>query len=166
MSIYESIEAKIPEALRAHDEVQLRTLRSLFAAMTNVAITKHAHSGNTPVTASEAAEIKADRSLTDEEALEVLRLAANQRKDSIQMFERGGRNDLIGPERDELRIIESYLPTQMSREQVKEVVEAKLIELKVSSKAESGKLIGVIMKDLKGKADGAVVKEIVDSLLE
>lgn len=165
MSIYESIEAQIPEALRAHDEVRLRTLRSLFAAMTNVAITKHAHSGNTPVTTSEAAEIKAGRSLTDEEALEVLRLAANQRKDSIHMFERGGRNDLIGPERSELRIIESYLPAQMSREQIEAAVHAKMAELEVASKAESGKLIGAVMRDLKGKADGAVVKEIVDSLL-
>ncbi|MDP2689294.1 MAG: GatB/YqeY domain-containing protein, partial [Deltaproteobacteria bacterium] len=102
---------------------------------------------------------------TDEEALPVIKLAANQRKDSIGLYEQGGRKDLADAERAELAILEKYLPAQVSREKVDEIARAKLVELKISSKAESGKLIGAIMRDLKGQTDGNVVKEVVDSLL-
>src|SRR6185437_13457457 len=101
---------------------------------------------------------KPDEFLTDEEAVAVLKRAANQRKDSIEQFEKGGRPDLAAPEKDELVIIESYLPQMMSREEVEKIARAKMAEMGVSSKAESGKFMGALMKDLKGKADGGDVK--------
>jgi uncharacterized protein YqeY len=165
MALHESLEKEIPEALRAHDEVRLRTLRSLLTQMTNAAIAKHAVRPGEVRTFSEQIAIKTDRYLTDEEVLPVLKLAARQRKDSIELYEEGGRHDLAEAERAELAIIETYLPPPTSREEVEKIAREKLVEMKVSSKAESGKLIGAIVRELKGGADGAMVKDVVDTLL-
>jgi uncharacterized protein YqeY len=150
MALHESIKASIPEALKAHDEVRLRTLRSLVTAMTNEVVAK---------------KRKPNEFLTDDEALAVIKRAANQRKDSIEQYEKGGRPELAEPEYAELAIIESYLPAQMSREEIETAVKAKMAEMNVTSKAEAGKFIGAVMKELQGKAEGSVVKEVVDSLL-
>lgn len=148
--IHENLKKEIPGALRAHDEVRLRTLRSLVTAMTNEVVAK---------------KRKPDEFLVDEEAQAVLKRAANQRKDSIQQFEAAGRHELAEPEKAELVIIESYLPQMMSRGDIEAAVKAKMAELGVSSKADAGKLTGALMKDLRGQADGGDVKAVVDSLL-
>ncbi|MBU6388489.1 GatB/YqeY domain-containing protein [Patescibacteria group bacterium] len=150
MSLHETLKKSIPDALRAHDEVQLRTLRSLVAAMTNEVVAK---------------KRKPDELLADEEALAVLKRAASQRKDSIEQFLKGGRPELAVPEEAELAIIESYLPVMMSREDIIPIAKAKMAELGISSKADAGKFTGTLMKELKGKADGGDVKAVVDSLL-
>jgi uncharacterized protein YqeY len=150
MPLHQSIKASIPEALKARDEVRLRTLRSLVTAMTNEVVAK---------------KRKPDEFLTDEEALAVIKRAANQRKDSIEQYEKGGRPELAEPEYAELTIIESYLPAQMSREEIETVVRTKMTEMNVTSKSEAGKFTGAVMKDLKGQADGATVKEVIDLLL-
>ena len=142
MALHESIKAGIPDAMRAKDEVKLRTLRSLVTAMTNEAVSKNR---------------KPDEFLTDEEALAVLKRASNQRKDSIEQFEKAGRMDLVEPEKAELAVIEALLPAQMSRDEIEVVVKAKMAEMGVSSKADAGKFTGAVMKDLKGKADGGEV---------
>ncbi len=151
MTIHESIKAGIPDALRAKDEVRLRTFRSLATAMTNEVVAK---------------KRKPDEFLTDEESLAVIKRAANQRKDSIQQFDSAGRSELSVPEKEELTILESLLPAQMSREEIEVVVKAKMSEMGVSSKADTGRFIGAVMQDLKGKADGGEVKAVVDSLLQ
>lgn len=150
MTIHETLKKGIPEAMRAKDETKLRTLRSLVAAMTNEVVAK---------------KRKPDEFLTDDEALVVLKRAANERKDSIEQFEKGNRNDLAEPEKAELIIIESFLPEQMSHAEIEKIVKAKMAELGISSKADAGKLIGAVMKEVKGKADGAEVKTVIDSLL-
>ena len=150
MAIHETLKKSIPDALRAHDEVRLRTLRSLVTAMTNEVVAK---------------KRKPDEYLTDDEAIAVVKLVANQRKDSIEQFEKASRNDLAEPEKLELAILESYLPALMGREEILVIARAKMAELGVSGKADAGKFTGALMKELKGKADGGDVKEVVDSLL-
>ena len=150
MPIHENLKKAIPDAMRAKDAVRLQTLRSLVTAMTNEVVAK---------------KRKPDEFLTDEEALAVLKRAASQRKDSIEQFTKGGRAELAEPEKAELAIIESYLPAQMPREEIEVIAKAKMTELGVSSKADAGKFIGALMKELKGKADGGDVKAVVDSLL-
>jgi uncharacterized protein YqeY len=150
MAIHEKIKQTIPEALRARDEVRLRTLRSLVTAMTNEVVAK---------------KRKPDEFLTDEEALTVIKRAVNQRKDSIAQFEKASRADLAEPEKMELSILESYLPVQMSHENIEKIARAKMTELGVTNKADAGKFIGSLMKELHGKADGAEVKAVVDTLL-
>ncbi len=150
MTIHEAVKAGIPDALRAKDEVRLRTLRSLVTAMTNEVVAK---------------KRKPDEFLTDEEALAVVKRSANQRKDSIEQYEAAGRGDLAEPEKAELTILEAFLPAQMSKEEVEVAVKAKMAELGVTDKAKAGQLTGAVMKDLKGKADGGLVKEVVEGLL-
>lgn len=149
MTIHETLKAGVPEAMKARDEVRLRTLRSLVTAMTNEVVAK---------------KRKPDEFLTDEEAIAVLKRASNQRKDSIQQFESAGRNDLAEPEKAELAVIEAYLPAQMSREDIETVVKAKIAEMS-ADKSKAGQVTGMVMKELKGQADGGLVKEVVDSLL-
>ncbi len=160
MAIHETLKKSIPDALRAHDEVRLRTLRSLVTAMNNELIKKRSSS-----TKSDLVLDKPDEYLNDDEAITVLKRAANQRKDSIEQFEKASRDDLAAPEKAELAIIESYLPAMMGREEIMAVAKAKMIELNLSPSADAGKLIGALMKDLKGRADGGDVKAVVDSLL-
>jgi uncharacterized protein YqeY len=150
MAIHETIKKSIPDALRAHDEVQLRTLRSLVTAMTNEVVAK---------------KRKPDEFLTDDEALAVIKRSVNQHKDSIEQFEKASRNDLVEPEKAELAILETYLPSMMSRDEIAVIAKAKMTELGVSTKADAGKFTGALMKELKGRADGGDVKAVVDSLL-
>ncbi len=102
--------------------------------------------------------------MTDEEVLTVVTRAAKQRKDSIAQFEAGGRPELAASEKEELAVIETMLPAQMSRDEITAAAKAKAAELGVADKTGANKLMGTLMKDLKGKADGTVVKEIVDGL--
>ena len=150
MAIHETLKKSIPDAMRARDAVKLQTLRSLVTAMTNEVVAK---------------KRKPDEMLTDEEAVAVLKRAANQRKDSIEQFIKGGRPELAEPEKLELAIIDSYLPSMMSRDDIMTVAKAKMAELGVSSKADAGKFTGALMKELKGRADGSDVKAVVDELL-
>ncbi len=139
----------IKDAMRAKDQVKLSVLRGLSAAATNEAITK----GKGP-----------DAMLTDDELLSVILRASKQRKDSIEQFVAGGRPELAEGEKAELAIIEAMLPAQMSREEIAAAAKAKAAEMGVTDKTGANKLMGMLMKDLKGKADGTVVKEIVEGL--
>lgn len=160
MAIHETLKKSIPDALRAHDDVRLRTLRSVVTAMNNELIKKRSSS-----TKSDLVLDKPDEYLTDDEAFAVLKRASSQRKDSIEQFLNGGRPELAVPEEAEFAIIESYLPRMMSREDIIPIAKAKMAELSISNKADAGKFIGALMKELKGKADGGDVKAVVDSLL-
>src|SRR3989344_1745128 len=124
MAIHETLKQSIPDALRAHDEVRLRTLRSLVTATTNEVVAKKRNPDEYP---------------NDYEAFTVLTRPASQRKDSIEQFEKGGRPELAEPEKQELAIIESYLPKMMSREEITPIAKAKMIEMGVLNKADAGK---------------------------
>jgi uncharacterized protein YqeY len=150
MTLHETLKASIPDAMRAKDEVRLRTVRSLVTAMTNEVVAK---------------KRRPDEFLTDDEALAVVKRAANQRKDSIEQYTAGGREDLAAPEREELVILESFLPAQMSREELETIARAKMTELGVTEKKDMGRFMGAVMQEVKGRADGNDVKAVIDSLL-
>lgn len=137
------------DAMRAKDSVKLGVVRGLMAAMTNEAVQK----GKGP-----------DGVLTEEEALAVIVRASKQRKDSIEQFEKGGRPELAEGEKAELAIIMSMLPAQMSREEIEAAAKQKAAELGVADKTGANKLMGMLMKDLKGRADGNDVKAVVDAM--
>ena len=148
--LHEQIKNEIKQAMLAKDKLKLRVARSLVAAFTNELVAKRR---------------KPDERLTDEEALAVIARAAKQRKDSIGQFRAGGREDLAGQEEAELKVIEAYLPKMMSRAEIKPLAEAKKAELGITDKTQAGQLMSALMKDLKGQADGADVKTVVDELL-
>jgi len=137
------------DAMRAKDSVRLGVIRGLMAACTNEAVTK----GKGP-----------DGVLDEGEMLAVITRAAKQRKDSIEQFEKGGRPELAVGEKAELTIIMAMLPAQMSQDEIVAAAKAKAAELGVVDKTGANKLMGMLMKDLKGRADGNDVKAVVDNL--
>jgi uncharacterized protein YqeY len=102
--------------------------------------------------------------LPDEDALAVITRLAKQRKESIAQFKAGGREDLAENEEKELAILQEFLPVMMSVEEIQKIAEAKKIEMGITDPSKKGMLVGALMKDLKGKADGGEVKSVVDSL--
>lgn len=137
-------------AMKAKDDLRVQTLRGALAAFTNELVSK----GKKPTD-----------EVDDAMAETVLKRLAKQRKDSAEQFEKGGRTELAAKELSELEILESYLPEMASREEVEKIVKAKLEELKVTDAAGAGKLTGLVMKEFGGRADGALVKEVIASLL-
>jgi uncharacterized protein YqeY len=150
MSLHETIKTHIKEAMMAKDELKTMVLRGVSATMTNELLAKK----------GKATE------LTDEEAVAVIKKLVKQRKDSIEQFTNGGRPELAKAEAKELKVLEVYLPATMSKADIKKVVLAKKAELGISDKAGVGKLIGAVSKELKGKADGSDIKEVVEEVLK
>ena len=150
MSLHQQIKDQIKEAMKAHDAVRLGVVRSLVAGFTNELVSLK----RTP-----------QDELSDEEVLNVIRRAVKQRKDSIEQLTKGGREDLANSEKAELAVLETYLPASMSREEVLVIAKAKMAELGVTDKSKIGMFMGALMKELKGKADGDVVKSVVEELL-
>jgi uncharacterized protein YqeY len=107
---------------------------------------------------------KPDEFLDDADTLAVIAKLAKQRKDSIDQFKKGGREDLVAEEEAELKILEVYLPKMMEKGEVEKIAKAKKEELGITDVAKKGLLMSILMKDLKGKADGMTVKEVVDAL--
>ena len=136
-------------AMKNKEAVKLSVIRSLLTSMTNEAVAK----GKGP-----------DGALTEDETLTLITRAAKQRKDSIEQFEKGGRPELAANEKEELAILETMLPAQMSQDEIVAAAKAKAAELGVTDKTGANKLMGTLMKDLKGKADGNAVKAVVDNL--
>ena len=135
--------------MMAKDSIRLETYRGMLAAFTNELVSK----GRKP-----------NEMLTDEEAVVVITRLSKQRKDSIEQFKKGNREDLVKKEEAELAILETYLPKLMDRSEVETIARTKKDELGITDAAKKGMLMSALMKDLKGKADGSVVKEVVDSL--
>ncbi|HMP67123.1 MAG TPA: GatB/YqeY domain-containing protein [Candidatus Paceibacterota bacterium] len=150
MTIQEKIKEDIKSAMKARDEVRLSVLRGLSASFINELVTLK----RTP-----------QDKLSDEEALKVITRASKQRKDSIEQFEKGGRPELAESEKSELKIIEEFLPTLMSEQDIRAYVLAKKDEMGINSKEQFGQFMGAVMSGLKGKADGGLVKKIIEESL-
>lgn len=110
-------------------------------------------------------EVEIQRDLDDDEVIAVLRKESKKIADSIEQFKRMGRDDLLEKEQYQFEVLESYLPQLMSRDDIEAVVEKKVADLGVSSVTEMGKVMGVVMNELQGKADGGLVKDIVQKVL-
>ncbi len=133
----------------ARDSVRLEVMRGLVTAFTNELVA----TGKTP-----------QEMLGDEEVIKVITRASKQRKDSIEQFTKGNRMDLVEVEKAQLAIIEEFLPKLMTEEEIVKVVKNKISEFGVVDLAKKGMFMASVMKDLKGKADGSLVKEVVDKL--
>lgn len=144
-----SIKDSLKDAMKAKEAVRLRTIRHILTAFTNELVAK----GQTP-----------QETLDDETALAVIKRLAKQRKESITQYEAADRPELAVPEKEELLVLETYLPQMMSQEEIRPVAVAKKAELGIEDKSKMGILMGAVMKELSGKADGGDVKVVVESL--
>ncbi|HCC05111.1 TPA: glutamyl-tRNA amidotransferase [Patescibacteria group bacterium] len=150
MTLQQKVRADMVEAMKAKEEVRLRVLRSLLTLFTNeLTATKR-----TP-----------QDSLTDEEVLGLIRRSVKQRVEAATQFRSGKREDLAENEEAEAKVLEAYLPAMMSKEDILKMVKAKMEEMKVVDKSGMGRLMGAVMLELKGKADGKDVKEVIEQAL-
>lgn len=147
--LHDDIKSQIKEAMLAKDSVRLEVLRGLSSAFTNELVAK----GKTP-----------QDKLTDEEAIAVISRTAKQRKDAISQFEGAGRQDLADEDKAQLAVLEKFLPEMMGEDEVSKIVIAKRDSMGITDPTKKGMLMAEVMKELKGKADGAVVKKVVDLL--
>lgn len=148
--MHEKIKAQIKDAMRAKDELRKEVLRSILTAFVNELVAKR----RTP-----------QEILGDDDCFAVLKRLVKQRKDSAEQFTAGGRPELADKENKELAIIEEFLPTMMSRDEIKKIAIAKKAELGAIDKSAMGKFVGAVMKECKGQADGNDVKAVVEELL-
>jgi uncharacterized protein YqeY len=147
--LHEQIKNSIKEAMMAKDAVRLETMRGVSAAFMNELVAK----GRKP-----------NEMLSDEEALAVIARLAKQRKDSIEQFKKGNREDLVAIEESQLAVLEAYLPKLMEKDEVEAFVKNKKETLGITDATKKGSLMSEVMKELKGKADGSLVKQVVDSM--
>ena len=147
MTLKEQLRLDMTDAMRAGDNAMRDTLRLLLAAIKQT-------------------EVDEKRTLSDEDVQAVLRKQAKQRRESIADYERAGRDDIADREKAELLIIESYLPQMMSREEIAELAAQSIAQLNASGPEDTGRVMGSLMPQVKGKADGRLVIEVVRELLQ
>jgi len=146
MSLKEKILSDLKDALKSGDNFKRDVLRLLSGAFKNVEIEKK----------------KREEGLNDQEMVEVIKKSIKQRKDSVEQYENGGRQDLADKEKKEIEILSVYLPQQMGEEKVREEIKKVIIETGATSAKDFGKVMGMSMKRVQGQADGDVVKKIVE----
>ena len=149
MSLQTQIKESLKEAMKNKDAVRLSVVRGLSTAFMNELV---------------ATSRMPQDELSDEEVIAVITREAKRRKDAINQYVEGGREELAADEKAELAILQEYLPTLMSQDEIRPLAEAKIAEMG-ADKTKAGQITGALMKDLKGKADGTDVKAVVDSLL-
>lgn len=146
MSLKEKILDDLTAAMKARESDRTRVLRSLKAKILEKEISERKEGEST---------------LSDEQIVEVLMKAAKQRKESIDQFKDGGRDDLVKKEEMELTLIENYLPEMMDEEEVRQAVKEQIEQMNASTMADMGKVMGALMGKLKGKAEGSLISKIV-----
>jgi uncharacterized protein YqeY len=149
MSLWQRIDADLKDAMREKNAIKLGVLRMLKAALTNATIEKGG----------------ADSKLTDAEAAQVIRKQVKQRQDSIESFEKGGRAELAAKEKEELSILQSYLPQAMSTDEISKVVQETITEVGASSKAQMGAVMKALQAKVAGRADGKTLSAEVQRQL-
>ncbi len=147
MKINDKIRGDLKKSMVERDQLKSNTLKGLLASFTNELVAK----GRKP-----------QEVLDENDCFAVIKRAVKQRKDSIEQFQKGGRADLALQEEKELEILKQYLPAEIGVDEIRKVALAKKEELGITDKSKIGILIGAVMKELKGQADGGEVKKIVE----
>jgi uncharacterized protein YqeY len=147
MSLLQKLDDDLKRALKASDSLKVSVLRLTKAALKNRQIDKR-------------------EELSDDEIISTISSLAKQRRESIELFSKGGREDLAGKERQELAILQSYLPKQLTPEELDAIITAAIKESSASGLKEIGKVMRLVMQRVKGAADGKIVSQRVKELLE
>lgn len=147
MNLKEKINNDLKDAMKSGDKTRLAVVRSIRAL-----ILEFEKSG-------------IGRELNSEDELQMLTTAAKKRKDSIEQFRNAGRNDLADQEEKELKVLQEYLPKQLNEDEIKTEIARLASQIGAKSKEDFSKLMPLVMKELKGKADGKIVKSIVENFL-
>jgi uncharacterized protein len=146
MTLNDRLNEDMKQAMRSQDKFRLSVIRMVRSSIKNI-------------------EIDQRKTLDDQGVLDVLNREIKQRRDSLQEFEKAGRQDLVDQLKQELDILSAYMPKQLSEDEVKVIVQQTIQEVGASSKADMGKVMGALMPKVKGLADGKLVNQIVSQLL-
>lgn len=146
MTMHERLMEDLKSAMRAGDELRKSTLRMLRSAIGY-------------------REVEVQRTLSDDEVLDVIAKQVKQRQDSIAEYTRGNRQDLVDQERAEMAILVTYLPKQLTREEITELARAAILQLGISDIKQQGMVMKALLPQVKGRADGRLVNEVVRQLL-
>ena len=149
MTLQQRVDSDLKEAMRAKDATKLNVLRMLKSALKYAAIAKS----------------DAEAELSEAEAVQVIRKQAKQRQDSIESFEKGGRAELADKEKEELAILNTYLPQGMSPDELAKVVRETIAELGATSKAQMGAVMKALQAKVAGRADGKALSQEVSKQL-
>lgn len=147
MNLKEKIDQDLIESMKAKDETKLSVLKMLKSAIKNQ-------------------EIQKQMELADEDVLSLIQGQIKSRQDSIELFDQGGRPELAQKEQAEIDLLKPYLPEQMSEEEIKKLVLAAISQTGATGIQEMGKVMAVLMPQVKGKADGSLVSQVVKEELE
>jgi uncharacterized protein YqeY len=146
MGLRDKIDAHTKDALKSGAKDKVSTLRMLNAALKNKQIDKR-------------------RPLTEEEVIETVRSLIKQRKDSIEQFAKGGRQDLVDKETAEVAVLETYLPQQLAREEIEDMVRDAISQTGAQGARDMGKVMKALIPMVGGRADGKLVSELVKNAL-
>jgi uncharacterized protein YqeY len=155
MGLKEQLGADLKDAMRAGDPVRRDVLRSLLTAINNAEIAR----------VNVKAEDASRQALAENDVVDVVQKQAKQRRESIEEYRKGARSDLVAREEAELAIISSYLPEQLSRDQVIAAVKEVIAETGASGPRDKSKVMPAAIGRLKGRADGRLINEVVTELL-
>lgn len=147
MTIAEQLNEDMKAAMKSQDKVRLSTIRQLRSQLKDAQIAKGAE-------------------LTEDDVIAALTNAAKRRKEAIEMYEKGGRADLVEAENRELEIIQAYLPKQLSDEELAGIISQVIAETGASHPSDLGRVMGKIMAQVRGRADGKVVQQMVREKLQ
>lgn len=153
MSLLQTIEEDYKKAFRGGDKAVTEVLRLLKTAFQNDEIAKRGKTGDR------------EAQLTDEEALATIKRQVKQLEEARDLFKQGGRQDLVTQNDAEIAILKKYLPAQMDENTVREIVKSVVLKMGSSGPSDFGKVMGQVMKETKGSADGMLVSRIVKELL-
>ena len=155
MTLKGKLSDDLKDAMRAGDAIRRDVLRGLLTAISNTEIAR--------VNVKDAGAGRED--LTDEQTVDVIQKQAKQRRESIEEFNKAGRQDLVDRETAELAILSSYLPQQLSRDEIVEEVRRVIAETGASGPGDKNKVMPAAIARMKGKADGRAINEVVSELL-
>ena len=151
MEIVDKIDKSLTDALKNKDQDRTLTLRSIISQKKQKEIEKRTQD---------------KKNITDEDMILILNKMVKQRRESIELYKQGGRQDLVDKETNELKIIQEYLPEQLSEEEIKEICEQAINNLKASSLKDMGKVMGIIKSKYKGSVDLSVAGKILKDKLK
>jgi uncharacterized protein YqeY len=142
----ETLDSDLKDAMRNKEALKRTVLRTMLSEIRN-------------------AEINSQTTLDDEGIIAVLTKQVQQRKDSVEAYAAANRNDLVDKETEEIKIISVYLPDQLPTEEIEEIIKAAILETGASSLSDMGKVMGFVMPQVRGRADGKIVNTIVTEKL-
>ncbi len=144
MPLEEQIQADLKTAMKSGQKEKVTTLRSLMAQIKD-----------------ERIKLRTKREMAEEDVVKVVLTAVKKRKEAIELYKQGNREDLVKKEQDELEILQKYLPEQLSEEEIAKIIDKIITEVNASSIKDLGRVMGAAMGQLKGKADGKLVQNLV-----